>query len=293
MIDKELMKNIRRIEMIARKKVNSTFAGEYHSAFKGRGMEFEEVRQYAPGDDIRDIDWNVSARTGDLFIKRFREERELTLYLLVDLSASGIMGSSNKNRMERAAEIAAVLSFSALSNNDRVGLIGFTDRMELYIPPGKGRNHVMDIFSRILKFKPQSKGTDINCALEFLSSVQKRRAIVFLISDFYDQHYSKKLGSLSVKHDFITLCLYDRRERELPSLGLLKLKDPETGKQIYLDSRREKLRQQWSKEHIKRLQQISQLHHRSGADHGELDISGDWMGQLSRFFMKRQARRVY
>jgi len=292
MIDKELIKKIKTMEMITRRRVNSLFAGEYHSAFKGRGIEFEEVRAYQPGDDIRDIDWNVSARTGDLFIKRFREERELTLYLLVDLSASGNFGSGKKTKKENAAEIAALLAFSALRNNDKVGLIGFTDHVELFIPASKGRSHVMTLLQRILSFKPESPGTHIESALQYLSKIQKRQAIIFLISDFIDQSYQKKLTSLSSRHDLITLYLYDHREEELPDVGMLRLKDPESGQLKWIDSSSKKTRATWKGYALTHREKLAMEHRRTGADHAALDIAGDWVSQLSRFFMMRQARSI-
>lgn len=292
MIDKDLIKKLRKMELITRRRVNSLFAGEYHSAFKGRGIEFEEVRMYMPGDDIRDIDWNVSARSGELFIKRFREERELTLYILVDLSASGNFGTGTKTRRESSAEIAALLGFSAMSNNDKVGLIAFTDRVELFIPASKGRSHVMKLLQQVLTFQPRGRGTDISVALSYLQKIQKRQAIVFLISDFIDEAYEKSLKSLSIKHDVLTLSLFDKREEQLPDAGLLRLKDPESAKEIYLDSSSQKLRSRWTQHFRNQREEKARLHRRSGADHSDLDISGDWVAQLSKFFLKRQARGV-
>jgi len=290
MIDKELLKKLKTMEVITRRRVNSLFAGEYHSAFKGRGIEFEEVRMYMPGDDIRDIDWNVSARSGELYIKRFREERELTLYILVDLSASGNFGSGRKTRREYSSEIAALLGFSALSNNDKVGLIGFTDQVELFIPAAKGRAHVMKLLQQILTFQPRGKVTDISIALKYLQKIQKRQAIVFILSDFIDRAYEKSLKSLSFKHDVLTLSLYDKREELLPDAGLLRLKDPESGKEIFLDSSNKKVRSQWRDYNRTLREEQARLHRKSGADHSDLDVSGDWVAQLSRFFLQRQAR---
>lgn len=292
MIDKELLKKLKTMEVITRRRVNSLFAGEYHSAFKGRGIEFEEVRMYMPGDDIRDIDWNVSARCGDLYIKRFREERELTLYILIDLSASGNFGSGIKTRRENSSEIAALLGFSALSNNDKVGLIGFTNKVELFIPASKGRSHVMKLLQKVLTFNPRGTGTDISGAMRYLQKIQKRQAIVFILSDFIDTQYEKSLKSLSYKHDVLTLSLFDKREEQLPDAGLLRLRDPENGKEIFIDSSSKKVRRQWKELNRTYREEKARLHRKSGADHSDLDISGDWVKQLSRFFLQRQARGI-
>jgi uncharacterized protein (DUF58 family) len=236
MLPKELIAQIRRIEIHTNRLVNDLFGGEYHSIFKGQGMEFEEVREYQPGDDVRLIDWNVTARTGTPFIKKFREEREMLVMLLVDLSASGLFGTRSKSKNQVAAETAAILAFSAIKNNDKVGLIVFTDHIELYIPPKKGRSHVLRIIREILFFKPQHRGTDITGALQFFNRVTRRRAVAFLISDFFDRGYERDLTIAHQKHDVIAVKVEDRREYEWADVGLVELEDYETGRRRLIDT---------------------------------------------------------
>jgi uncharacterized protein (DUF58 family) len=235
MIPTEILKKIRHIEIRTSRFVNSTFSGEYQSVFKGRGMEFNEVREYQPGDDIRFIDWNVTARMGKPFVKRFVEERELTVMFVVDRSASGEFGSQDKFKGEIAAEICALLAFAAIKNNDKVGLIIFTDQIELFIPPQKGRRHVLRVVREILAFKPGHRGTDIAEALDYLNRILRKTAIVFLISDFLDEGFGKSLLLTSKRHDLIAVTIIDPKERELPRRGLLKLKDAETGAEMVVD----------------------------------------------------------
>ena len=227
---KELLKKVRKIEIKTRRLSDNIFGGEYHSAFKGRGMTFSEVRQYQYGDDIRNIDWNVTARYNEPFIKVFEEERELTLMLLIDISGSEFFGTQNQFKREVLTEIAATLSFSALKNNDKVGLILFTDEIELFIPPKKGRFHILRIIRELLEFKPKSKKTDINKALEFFSGVLKKKAIAFLMSDFISSDYEKTLKIAAKKHDLTGIRIFDKHEVELPNLGLVPMIDQETGK---------------------------------------------------------------
>jgi uncharacterized protein (DUF58 family) len=236
MIPKEILKKVRRIEMITRGLVNEVFSGEYHSVFKGRGMEFSEVREYQIGDDIRSLDWNVSARMGHPYVKVFEEERELTVMLLVDVSSSGNFGTFSQMKGEIAAELCAVLAFSAIKNNDKVGLIIFSDKIEKFIPPRKGRTHVLRVIREILYFKPEDLKTDLNVALEFLSKVIKHRSIVFLISDFLSSAYHKSLQIANKKHDIIAVEITDPREVELPAIGFIELEDAETGEAILVDS---------------------------------------------------------
>ncbi len=236
MLPKELIAQIRRIEIHTNRLVNDLFGGEYHSIFKGQGMEFEEVREYQPGDEIRLIDWNVTARTGTPFIKKFREEREMLVMLLVDLSASERFGTRNKPKSQVAAETAAILAFSAIKNNDKVGMIVFTDQVELYIPPKKGRSHVLRLIREILYFTPQNKGTDIAGALKFFNRVTNRKAIAFLISDFFGQDYERDLLIAHQKHDMIAVKVEDRREHEWVDVGLIELEDFETGERRVVDS---------------------------------------------------------
>ncbi|MEW5875406.1 MAG: DUF58 domain-containing protein [Candidatus Zixiibacteriota bacterium] len=236
MLPKELIAQIRRIEIHTNRLVNHLFGGEYHSIFKGQGMEFEEVREYQPGDDVRMIDWNVTARSGAPFVKKFREEREMLVMLLVDLSASGRFGTRSKAKNQVAAETAAVLAFSAIKNNDKVGMIVFTDQIELFIPPKKGRSHVLRLIREILYFTPQHRGTDIRGALQFLNRVSRRKAVAFLISDFHDRGYEKDLSIAHQKHDIIAVRVEDRREREWVDVGLIELEDFETGARRLIDS---------------------------------------------------------
>lgn len=236
MIPKEILKKVREIEIYTRRLVNDTLAGEYHSVFKGRGMEFSEVREYQQGDDIRTIDWNVTARMGHPYVKLHVEERELTVIFLIDASASGSFGTVNQMKEELAVELCAVLAFSAIKNNDKIGLIIFTDDVEKYIPPKKGKNHVLRVIRELLYFKPERTGTNIQAALEYLNKVTKRKAVVFLVSDFIAGHYEQALRVTSRKHDVIPITISDPRELELPEIGLLELEDAETGERIMLDT---------------------------------------------------------
>ncbi|MFC2092048.1 DUF58 domain-containing protein, partial [Elusimicrobiota bacterium] len=236
MITKELLKKVRRIQIYTSRLVNDSLAGEYHSSFKGRGIEFDEVREYQPGDEIRTIDWNVTARMGKPFIKKFVEERELTVMLLVDASSSGQFGSKGQLKSEFAAELCAVLAFSAIKNNDKVGLIIFTNEVEKYIPPKKGKKHVLHVISEVLSYEPRRKGTNINAALEFLSSVNKRRTVAFLVSDFIADDYERALAIANKRHDVIALSVRDPRERELPDIGIIELEDAETGEILMVDT---------------------------------------------------------
>ena len=236
MIPREILKKVKRIEISTRGLVNEVFSGEYHSVFKGRGMEFAEVREYMIGDDIRNIDWNVSARMGHPFVKVFDEERELTVMLMVDVSSSGNFGTSNQMKGEIAAELCALLAFSAIKNNDKVGLIIFTDRIEKFIPPRKGKQHVLRVIREILYYKPEDSQTDLNVALEYLSRVIRRRSIVFLISDFLAENYEKALQVANKKHDVIAVDIIDPREVELPNVGFIELEDAETGETVLVDT---------------------------------------------------------
>ncbi len=236
MIDRELLKKVNRIHIQTSRVVNDIMAGEYKSVFKGRGMEFSEVRQYFPGDDIRKIDWNVTARAGEPFVKRFEEERELTVMLLVDMSASGTFGTGERTRNELSAEICALLAFSAIRNNDRVGLIIFTDRIEMVIPPKKGKKHVLRLIREVLAFRPQGCGTDISAALEYLNLVCRRHSVTFLISDFIDSGFERAIRITSKRHDLIPVRIIDPREKEMPRIGILSLQDAETGECIAINT---------------------------------------------------------
>jgi uncharacterized protein (DUF58 family) len=236
MIPKEVRDKIRRIEIRSRRLVNEVFSGEYHSTFKGRGMEFEEVREYQPGDDIRLIDWNVTARSGLPFIKKFKEERELTLLFLVDVSASERFGTREKWKSETAAEVCAIIAFAAAFNNDKVGLALVTDQVERYVPPAKGKSHILRVIRELLYFSPQSKKTSLAAGLEYVLNVQRRRSIVFLVSDFIDTGWERALSVAARKHDIIALVLSDPREEDLPPVGLLALEDAETGLRTVVDA---------------------------------------------------------
>ncbi len=236
MIPKEILKKVREIEIYTNRLVNESLAGEYHSVFKGRGMEFLEVREYQQGDDIRAIDWNVTARMGHPFVKIHVEERELTVIFLVDTSASGSFGTVNQMKGELAAELCAVLAFSAIRNNDKVGLITFTDGIEKYVPPKKGKNHVLRVIRELLYFQPRGTGTDIQAALEYLNRVTTRKAVVFLVSDFLAENYEQALRVTRRKHDVIPITITDPRESDVPPVGLLELEDAETGERLLLDT---------------------------------------------------------
>jgi len=233
---KELLKKIRRIEIRTKRLVNDLFSGEYHSTFKGQGMEFEEVRQYQPGDDIRLIDWNVTARTGYPYIKKFKEERELSVILLVDVSSSGFFGTKEKFKEDTAAELCALMAFSAIKNNDKVGMIIFSDRIEKFIPPKKGRAHVLRLIREILYFKPEVTGTDISGALEYFNRVIKKKSVVFLISDFLSEDYIKPLQIANNKHDIIAMKISDPRELKFENVGMIELEDAETGETFLIDT---------------------------------------------------------
>ncbi|MDH3973474.1 MAG: DUF58 domain-containing protein [Deltaproteobacteria bacterium] len=235
MLAKEILKKIRKIEISTRKDVSSLVGGEYHSVFKGRGMEFDEVKHYYPGDQISAIDWKVTARTGNPFVKRFVEERELTVMLVVDASASHDFGSSEKSKKDLIAEVGALLAFSALRNNDRVGLLTFSEDVDLYLPPRKGRAHGMRVIRELVTMSPPAKGTSITKALEYLAKVEKGRSIVFLISDFIDEGYEKELSIISKKHDLLLLRIKDEMESALPLRGLVELEDAETGERFTAD----------------------------------------------------------
>ena len=240
MLTRELLKQVRQIEIKTRGLVNEVFSGEYHSVFKGRGMEFSEVREYEPGDDIRSIDWNVTARFGHPYVKIFEEERELTVMLLIDMSGSLIFGSVEKTKQQIAAELSAILAFSAMKNNDKVGLILFTDSIEKFVPPRKGKSHILRIIREVLSFEPRGNKTDLKGALEYFNHIIKKKSIVFLLSDFFDSGYEKILKIVGKKHDLIGMVINDPRENDLPEAGLIKFRDAETGEIRYLNTSRQR-----------------------------------------------------
>ena len=290
MIPKEILQKVRRIEIRTRGVVNNLFGGEYHSVFKGRGMTFSEVREYQPGDDIRLIDWNVTARTGTPFVKIFEEERELTVFLLVDVSRSGHFGTIEKFKTEIGAEIGAVLGFSAIKNNDKVGVILFSDDVEQYIAPKKGKSHVLRVIRELLYHKPQGKGTSINKALDFLLKVSKRQSVVFLISDFQDDGYWKTLRIANRKHDLIGIHLFDQSEVEFPDMGLVKVHDPETEKEVWIDTRSYQERLNYNHTMKERLGKLKKESERIKFDLITVSTTEDYVEPLMSFFKQREKR---
>ncbi|MGV8123928.1 MAG: DUF58 domain-containing protein [Candidatus Xenobiia bacterium LiM19] len=291
MIESDILRKIRTIEIKTTKLVEDYFSGQYESVFKGMGMEFSEVREYFPGDDVRAIDWNVTARFGKPFIKKFTEERELTIILMVDLSGSEEFGSREKSKAEIACEIGAIIAFSALKNQDKVGLILFTEEPEKFLPPKKGRRHVLRIIREILMYKPQKKGTDIQKALEYLNDVIKRKAVVFLISDFIGENYEKLLQITNKKHDLITIVLNDEREKTLPPIGLVELEDSETGERILIDSSDRKFTEHYRKLVSEEEEKRSKLFRKTKVDSVEIRSDQSYVTPLYRFFRMR-ARRI-
>jgi uncharacterized protein (DUF58 family) len=292
-IPREILKKVRQIEIRTNREVTDVLGGQYHSVFKGRGMEFEEVREYLPGDEVRAIDWNVTARFGHPFIKKFKEERELTVMLLVDVSGSGKFGSVRQTKNELAAELAAVLAFSAIRNHDKVGLIMFTDTVEKYVPPKKGRRHVLRVVREILAFEPAGRGTDIARALDYLNQVQRRRAVTFLLSDFQvsdTDTLSRKLRVTGSRHDLVAVSLRDPREETLPAVGLLELRDNETGERVVLDTFDARVRDRYEQTARQRFDQLRRLLRNSACDHVEIRTDLDYLKPLVEFFRSREQR---
>ena len=291
MIPEEILEKVRLIEIRSRNVVNDLFAGEYHSAFKGRGMEFAEVREYLRGDDVRTIDWNVTARTGSPYVKVFDEEREQTVMLLVDASASGAFGSVQQMKGEVGVEISALLAFAAIKNNDRVGLLIFTDEVEVFIPPKKGRKHVLRVIRELLYFQPQGKRTSITSALDYLDRVLHRRSVVFLISDFIDEDYERPLQLMRRRHDMVAVSIFDPRERALPDVGFINLQDAETGEQFLVDSSRREVRAYFAQQQEREDEQRRALFRRNGIDEVPIDITKSYVDPLVRLFHERVRRR--
>jgi len=291
LLNRELLKKVKKIELSTRHLVNEVFGGEYHSVFKGRGMEFAEVREYTPGDDIRTIDWNVSARTGVPYVKLFEEERELTVMIMVDASASGAFGTRQQMKRSLAAELSAVLAFSAVKNNDKVGLIIFTDQVEKYIPPRKGRSHVLRVIREVLDHEPQHQGTSINTALEFMSKVMRKRSVTFLISDFLDKDYEKSIRQASRRHDMLSFHLQDPWELELPDLGLIQLHDGETGATSLVNTASTRLRQAYSQQAKRRNADLQNFFRSNGLDYLPIRTDQPYVDALINFFHTRAARR--
>lgn len=290
MISRELAKKIRYIQIYTSKAVNDLLAGEYHSVFKGQGMEFEEVRAYQIGDEVRSIDWNVTARMGEPFVKRFREERELTVLFAVDLSASGDFGSTDKLKNEVAAEICALLAFSAIKNNDKVGLIVFTDVVELYVPPAKGTSHVLRLIRVLLGFEPKQAQTDIGEAMEFLGKVAQRQAVVFLVSDFLEAGFERPLRTVSRRHDLIAVTIADPVELKMPNVGLIELEDAETGELVQIDTGSAAFRQQYEGLGAERSGGLQELFRQMGIDQIEILTGRDYVRDLVSFFRTRERR---
>ena len=290
MIPRELIKKLRKIEIHTSRLANDQLAGSYHSVFKGRGMAFSEVRQYQPGDDVRFIDWNVSARMNDTYVKVFTEEREMTVMLLVDLSASERFGSAEKPKVETVAEVAALLAFSAIKNNDRVGLILFTDRVERFVPPKKGRSHVTRVVTEILNADPEGEGTDLGVALDLLGGIGKRRTVAFLISDFIADQYEKPLKVVSAKHDLIPIQIVDPREDELPDIGLALVEDLETGEIVEVDTSDLDVRADYAREAQRQRAAREHLFRRLQLDHVTVSTDHDFVRPLSELFRLRQRR---
>lgn len=284
----DILKKVRKIEIKTRGLSNNIFAGQYHSAFKGRGMAFSEVREYQFGDDIRDIDWNVTARFHRPYVKVFEEERELTLMLLIDVSGSLTFGTKSQTKAEMVTEIAATLSFSAMQNNDKIGVIFFSDHIEKYIPPKKGRKHVLYIIREMLDFHPESKKTDIAMALEFLGKVMKRRCTSFVLSDFYDnKSFTKPLQICRSRHDVIAFQVYDSLQKNLPNVGILRVEDAETGHQMYIDTSSKALRRANSKYWQERMEELKNSFTQASVDYVSISTDGDYVKGLRQLFACR------
>ena len=284
----EIIKKVRKIEIKTRGLSQNIFAGQYHSAFKGRGMAFSEVREYQYGDDVRDIDWNVTARFHHPYVKVFEEERELTVMLLVDVSGSLNFGTVHQTKREMVTEIAATMAFSAIQNNDKIGVIFFSDHIEKYIPPKKGRHHILYIIRELLDFKPKSARTDIGMAVSYLTRMMKRRATVFLLSDFYTQEdFSKAVQIANSKHDMIAVQVYDPRDKTLPNIGLMKVKDAETGHEMIIDTGSAKLRQAHTQYWLERQATLRELFSKSKVDWTSVATNEDFTKALMLLFKKR------
>ncbi len=290
MVPKDIIKKIRRLDIRTKRLVNDIFSGEYHSVFKGRGMEFSEVREYVVGDDIRNIDWNVTARTGSPHVKVFEEERELTVLLMVDVSSSGEFGTATSMKRDIALEISALLAFSAIDNNDLVGLTMFTDKIEKSIMPKKGRKHVLRILRELLYFEPQDTQTDLALPLEYLNRMAKRKAIVFMISDFMGAGYEKAMTIAAKKHDLVPIVITDPREEAMPNIGLLELEDAETGKTILIDTSDSNLRKAFGLNVTETQLKRDKIFKSIGLDHIDIRLDKPYLDELTAFFKKRASR---
>jgi uncharacterized protein (DUF58 family) len=290
MIPKEILRKVRRIEIRTNRIVNETLAGHYSSVFRGRGMEFSEVREYQVGDDVRTIDWNVTSRMGHPYIKKYVEERELTVMLAVDCSASDRFGTASQTKGEIAAEVAALIAFTAIKNNDRVGLLLFTDQVELFVPPAKGIEHVLRVVREILIFKPRHRRTSLALGLDTINHVQRKRAVVFLISDFLDEGFERQIRLTARRHDLIGVTLSDPREASLPSLGLLRLEDAETGREMVVDTARRAVRDAFAREASRRARETENLFRRVGVDRIQIRTDAPYEKPLLQFFRLRERR---
>lgn len=286
----DLLKKVRKIEIKTRGLSNHIFAGEYHSAFKGRGMTFSEVREYQPGDDVRSIDWNVTARFNNPFVKVFEEERELTVMLLVDVSGSQEFGTRTQFKIDLITELCAVIAFSAIQNNDKIGVLFFSDRIEKFISPKKGKQHILRIIRELIEFKPKSKGTNITQALQNFMSVIKKKSIAFLISDFMSPDFEDALKLVNRRHDLVTLRIYDKAETTLPDLGLVNVRDAETGKTIWLDSSDKKTRKMYETWWREKEEKLSKLFLRTGIDTVRISTGEPYVKPLINLFKKREKR---
>lgn len=286
-----LLKKVRKIEIKSKGLSNHIFAGEYHTAFKGTGMAFSEVREYQSGDDIRSIDWNVTARYNTPFVKIFEEEREMTVMLLIDVSASGDFGTNKQYKKDLATEIAAVLAFSAIKNNDKVGVIFFSDRIEKFIIPKKGKSHILRIIREIVSLEADSKGTDIAMALEYFNSVIKKRSICFLLSDFTSTPFSKPLKIASKKHDIVGVRVHDKRESEMPNIGLVPMQDMETDKLVYVDTSDKEIRLNYSKTRSQKIKELNKIFETNGVDLVQISTGEDYVKPLVNFFKRRGKRK--
>jgi uncharacterized protein (DUF58 family) len=292
MIPKEVLKKIRRIQITTSRMVTDVFAGQYQSVFKGKGMEFEEVREYLPGDEIRSIDWNVTARLGHPYVKKFVEERELTVMFLVDASMSTYFGTTKQLKSQVAAEICSLLSFSAIKSNDKVGLIIFTDKIEKFVPPRKGLQHVLRIIREVLYFKPQSKGTNIGQALEYLSKICKRKSVAFVISDFLAQEFKRPLSIVSKRHDVVAVTITDPVEENLPAAGIMEFADAETGQVFLVDTSDKNVRKNFSEKSRSIFEERKKMFRSINVDHIDIRSGKPYLNELIKFFRMRERRMI-
>jgi uncharacterized protein (DUF58 family) len=283
----ELLKKVRKIEIKTRGLSSQIFSGEYHSAFKGRGMAFSEVREYTPGDDVRTIDWNVTARLRNTYVKVFEEERELNVMLVVDVSASGNFGTHAQTKKDLITELCAVVAFSAATNNDKIGLIFFSDKIEKFIPPKKGKSHILRLIRELVKFEPENKGTNVSLGLKYLTNVIKKRSIAFVISDFIDNNFDDAIKIANKKHDIVALRIYDKTEMQIPRIGLIKLKDNETGKNVWVDTSSNAFQHELKLQQVKADAKLKETFSRAGVDFTKISTHEGYIKPLMTLFKKR------